>query len=201
LDSVIEHQARDGGSASAGVDDNAHYCRSVQMTSGTSPVYSHSMQWWQDFPGWVTTTVLAAVAAVTGAWAIWRYRRDRPQVEWVEQRVATASAFFVTLTNVGDAAAIYARAMGVGCTIVASADNEVIFYRIEPGTGQQITVNIDAVPEDAVGMTAQDMLNRATVRMTYLTAPVKHRSRHAVTVQLVNGEIHVEKLPARNRSA
>lgn len=164
---------------------------------GTVSVYSHSMQWWQDFPGWFITTGLAAVAAVTGAWVIWRYHRDRPQVEWVEEREPTASASFVTLTNVGDAAAINAKAKGVGCSIVASAGNEAIFYRIEPGSSRQITVNIDAVPEDAVGTTAQDMLDRAMVRMTYLTAPVKHRSRHAVTVRLVNGDLQVEKLPAR----
>lgn len=158
------------------------------------------MQWWQDFPGWVITTVLAAAAAFTGAWVIWRYHKDRPTVEWVEKRDPSGAVWFVTLINVGDAAAIHVRVKGIGCSIVASPDNAAVFYRIEPGGSLQVGLQVDSVPEGSAGRTAQDMVNRAMIRATYLTAPVKYRIRQAVTLQLLNGDIRVDKLPSKEKS-
>lgn len=152
------------------------------------------MQWWQDFTGWLITTGLAAAAAFTGGWVIWRYRQDRPRVEWVEERNPSASAWYVTLTNVGDAAAINARVTGVGCSLVARPDNAQTFHRVEPGGHLQVTLHIDADPADAGGNPSQATVDQAAIRVTYLTAPVRHRRRYVATLQLVSGALRVDRV-------
>ena len=101
------------------------------------------------------------------------------------------------LADVGDATAIYAQAKWARCAIIAMPDGIQTFYRIE--RRQRTTVGFlgDRAPSKDGTMTAQDMINRAFFRMSYLISPVKQRCRNADTVRPVDGERRLKNVGRR----
>lgn len=109
------------------------------------------MQWWQEFPGWLITTLLAFLAFAVVAWQEIRRQLLLPRAEWegawIHLPIANVLGDrYFSLTNTGDTDALGVMVMAYNCSIPGRNPGKLFGIAEVMGSNR---IELDSVTEDS----------------------------------------------------